>query len=80
MKYIVDRLDVPRDALEDLHARLAVVLLHAYITQRPSVADLVQVRELAGSLQFGFSLRAASGFTRQVLQAITHRLRGARVE
>jgi len=74
MKYIVDRLDVPRDALEDLHARLAVVLLHAYITRRPSAADLARVRELAGSLQFGFSLRAASGFTRQVLQAITSRL------
>ena len=74
MKYIVDKLDVPRDALEDLHARLAVVLLHAYITQRPSAADLARVRELTGSLQFGFSLRAASGFTRQVLQAITSRL------
>jgi hypothetical protein len=80
MKYIVDKLDVPRDALEDLHARLAVVLLHAYITQRPSAADLARVRELTGSLQFGFSLRAASGFTRQVLQAITQRLHGARVK
>ena len=75
MKYIADRLDVPRDALEDLHARLAVVLLHAYIAQRPSAADLARVRELTGSLQFGFSLRAASGFTRQVLQAITQRVR-----
>jgi glycosyltransferase involved in cell wall biosynthesis len=74
MKYIVDKLDVPRDALEDLHARLAVVLLHAYITQRPSATDLARVRELTGSLQFGFSLRAASGFTRQVLKAITLRL------
>ena len=36
MKYIVDTLDVPRDALEDLHARLAIVLLHARITQRPA--------------------------------------------
>jgi glycosyltransferase involved in cell wall biosynthesis len=80
MKYIVDKLDVPRDALEDLHARLAVVLLHAYITQRPSAADLARVRELTGSLQFGFSLRATSGFTKQVLQAITLRLHGARVK
>ena len=73
MKYVVDRLDVPRDALEDLHARLAVVLLHGYVTQRPSAAERARVRELAGSLQFGFSLRAASGFTKQALQAITHR-------
>jgi hypothetical protein len=80
MKYIVDKLDVPRDALEDLHARLAVVLLHAYITQRPSAADLARVRELVRRLQFGFSLRATSGFTKQVLQAITQRLHGARVK
>jgi glycosyltransferase involved in cell wall biosynthesis len=80
MKYIVDRLDVPRDALQDLHARLAVILLHACMTQRPSAADLARVRELAGSLQFGFSRRAASGFTKQVGQAIAHRLRGARVK
>ncbi|HEY4783540.1 MAG TPA: glycosyltransferase [Chthoniobacterales bacterium] len=80
MKYIMDRLDVPRDALEDLHARLAIVLLHASITQRPSTADLAQIRELTRSLQFGFSLRAASGFTKQVLQAIAHRLHGARVK
>jgi glycosyltransferase involved in cell wall biosynthesis len=80
MNYIADTLDVPRDALEDLHARLAVVLLHGWITQRPSATDLVRVRELVGSLQFGFSLRAASGFTRQVLQALTQRLHGARVK
>ena len=80
MKYIVERLDVPRDALEDLHARLAVVFLHAWLTQRPSAADLARVRELARSLKFRFSLRAASGFTKQVLQAITHRLHGARVK
>jgi hypothetical protein len=80
MNHIVDKLDVPRDALEDLHARLAVVLLHAYITQRPSAADLARVRELVRRLQFGFSLRAASGFTKQVLQAMTQRLHGARVK
>lgn len=73
MKYIVDRLDVPQDALQDLHARLAVVFLHGYITQRPTAAELAQVRELAGSLQFGFSPRAAGGFTKQVVQAIAHR-------
>ena len=78
MNHIVDKLDVPRDALEDLHARLAVVLLHAYITQRPSAADLARVRELVRRLQFGFSLRATSGFTKQVLQAITQRWHGAR--
>jgi glycosyltransferase involved in cell wall biosynthesis len=80
MKYIADKLDVPRDALEDLHARMAVILLHAYVKQRPSAAEFARVRELAGSLQFGFSLRAAGGFTKQVVQAITHRLRGARLK
>lgn len=74
MKYIVDKLDVPRDALEDLHARLAIVFLHAYTTHRPTAAELAQVRELAGNLQFGFSLRAAGGFTKQVVQAMAHRL------
>ncbi len=76
MNHIVDTVDVPRDALEDLHARLAILLLHTWITKRPSAADLARTRELAQSLQFGFSLRAARGFSKQVLQAITHRLPG----
>jgi glycosyltransferase involved in cell wall biosynthesis len=75
MRYIVDHVDVPRDALEDLHARLAIVLLHAWMTQRPDSADLVRTRELVTGLKFGFSLRAASGFTRQVFQAFGRRLR-----
>ncbi len=80
MKYIVDSLDVPRDALEDLHARLAILFLHTWATQRPSPADLDRTRELAESLGFGFSLRAASGFTKQVLQAIAHRLPSAQMK
>jgi glycosyltransferase involved in cell wall biosynthesis len=76
VKYIVDKLDVPRYALEDLHARMAIIFLHAYITQRPTAVDLARTRELAGSLEFSFSLRAASGFAKQILQAGTERLRG----
>ena len=72
----MDNMEVPRDALEDLHASLAVVLLHAWMKQRPSTNDLARARQLATSLEFGFSLRAASGFTRHLLRAVTYRLHG----
>jgi glycosyltransferase involved in cell wall biosynthesis len=79
MKYIADKLDVPRDALEDLHARLALVFLHAWINERPTAADRALTRELSKNLQFGFSLRAASGFTKQVMRSIIHHLEGPRI-
>jgi glycosyltransferase involved in cell wall biosynthesis len=78
MNHVVDRIDVPRDVLEKLHARLAFVLLHAYITQRPSPPDLLRVRKLTSNLNFGFSTRAAVGFARLCLQAVGRRLSGAR--
>ena len=70
MKYILEGVGVPRDALADLHTRLAIIFLHAYITQRPSAAERVRVRELAAGLEFSFSRRAASGFAGQLLQVL----------
>ena len=75
MKYIVDHLDVPSVALEDLHARLAIVFLRTYMTQCPSAAERERIRELASSLKFGFSMRAAGGFGSQLVQAVAHRFR-----
>jgi len=74
MKSMVDNLDVPQDAMEDLHARLSIIFLHACITQLPHAAELTRVRELARNVRFGFSRRAARGFAKQVRQAIFHRL------
>ena len=79
MKYIVDSVEVPREALADLHARLALVLLHAYLTDHFSAAELAQARQLAAGVGFGFSWRAAAGFTKQLLQAALHRFPGIRI-
>jgi glycosyltransferase involved in cell wall biosynthesis len=76
MKYIVDTVDVPQDALEDLHARLAIIILYAFAQQRPTATEFARVKSLAAALQFKFSNRAASSFIRSMLQSIGCRLRG----
>lgn len=75
MKYILDNFDVPRDALEDLHARLAIIILYTFL-ERPTVSDLARIRKQASELQFRFSMRAARGVMRTALQSIGCRLRG----
>jgi glycosyltransferase involved in cell wall biosynthesis len=75
MKYILNSMSVPKDALEDLHARLVIITLYSFI-ERPTISDLERVRKLAAELQFKFSMRAARGVVKTVLQSIGCRLRG----
>ncbi len=76
MKYIVGSMDVPRDALEDLHARIAIGLLYALITERPTISAIARVRKLTSELHFGFSMRAAQGVATGLFEALGERLRG----
>lgn len=73
MKFIVNSIDVPIDAIQDLHARLAVILVHAWLTKIPSSSEIARVRQLTADLGFGFSLRATKGFSRHLVQAIKRR-------
>jgi glycosyltransferase involved in cell wall biosynthesis len=79
MKYIAGSMDVPRDALEDLHARIAMVLLGmlVLITERPTISDVVRIRKLTSELHFGFSVRAVQGVAKGLLEGIGKRLRGS---
>jgi glycosyltransferase involved in cell wall biosynthesis len=73
MKFIVNSIDVPIDAMQDLHARLAVILVGAWFTKMPSSTELARVRQLTADLEFGFSLRATKGFSRHAIQLIKQR-------
>lgn len=75
MKYILNSMSVPKDALEDLHARLVIITLYSFI-ERPTLSDLQRVRKLASELQFKFSARAAKGVMKTALQSIGCRFRG----
>lgn len=75
MKYILNSMYVPKDALEDLHARLVITTLYSFI-ERPTISDLERIRKLASELQFRFSMRAARSVMKTVLQSIGCRLRG----
>ncbi len=74
MKYILSSMSVPKDALEDLHGRVAVLLLFALISERPDYPTLKRSLKLAGELGFRPSLRAARGVVRHVLAGIQNRL------
>jgi glycosyltransferase involved in cell wall biosynthesis len=70
MKFILNSIDVPIDAIQDLHARLAVILVHAWLSKIPSSNEIARVRRRATDLRFAFSLREDKGFARQVIQAV----------
>jgi glycosyltransferase involved in cell wall biosynthesis len=74
MKYIIETVNVPQKALQDLHARLAIIILYSFAQERPKSAELARVRQLAAQLRMRFSSRAASGFIRSALQSIGCRL------
>jgi glycosyltransferase involved in cell wall biosynthesis len=78
MKYILDTVDVPREAIEKLHARLVIMLTYSFAQERPSFAELARVRRLLADLQWRFSTGAASSFAKSVLQSIGCRLRGVK--
>lgn len=76
MKYIASSMDVPRYAMEDLHARLATAMLVALLSERPTFSEMAHVRKLIAELQFGFSVRAAKGVVKGLLQAVGEHLQG----
>jgi hypothetical protein len=75
MRDILANGDVPLGAIETLHARVAVLMLHALVTERPTRADLSSCVQFMSDVHFGFSTRAARSFGRQILQASMRRLK-----
>ena len=74
MAFLLDNTEMPRQCLEDFHTRVAILIMHTLVSERPTLPILKRSLVLASGLRIRFSMRASVGVIRQTLRAIWRRL------
>ncbi|MDT8070866.1 MAG: glycosyltransferase [Terriglobia bacterium] len=75
MQFMAGRTSVPNEAMQDLHGRIGILFLYAFLSERPTWPKLKESWRLARGLGFRPSVRALSGMAAHIGRGIRSRIK-----